>query len=82
MLTDDGRAVSGLVVAEDDDTVSVLVNPEAKEPQVIEKDAILEMVQTDVSLMPKALLDRFTEDEILELLAYLRGLEAPAEPAR
>ena len=82
VLTDDGRAVSGLVVAEDDDTVSVLVNPEAKEPQVIEKDAILEMVQTDVSLMPKALLDRFTEDEILELLAYLRGLEAPAEPAR
>ena len=82
VLTDDGRAVSGLVVAEDDDTVSVLVNPEAKEPQVIEKDAILEMVQTDVSLMPKALLDRFTEDEILELLAYLRGLEPPAEPAR
>ena len=75
VLTDDGRALTGLVVAEDDDSVSILADPDAKEPTVVRKDAVLDMVQTDVSLMPKALLDRFTEDEIYELLGYLRSLE-------
>ena len=77
-LLEDGRVVSGLVVAEDADTLSILVNPEAKQPEVLRKDAILDLARADVSLMPKALLDRFTEDEIFELLAYLRGLETPA----
>ena len=81
VVLDDGRALSGLVTAETDDTVSILADPEAEEPTVVEKDAVLEMVQTDVSLMPKALLDRFTEDEIYELLAYLRGLEPGAAGA-
>ena len=75
LLLLDGRSVSGLVVAEDEDSVSLLSDPEAKTPQVFQKDDILDMAQSDVSLMPKALLDRFTEDEIFELLAYLKGLE-------
>lgn len=75
IVTDEGTVLTGLVVAEDDDTVSILADPEAKEPTVVQKDTILDSVQSDVSLMPKALLDRFTEDEIFELLAYLKGLE-------
>ena len=75
LLLLDGRSVSGLVVAEDEDAVSLLSDPEAKTPQVFKRDDILDMAQSDVSLMPKALLDRFTEDEIFELLAYLKGLE-------
>ena len=75
VLLEDGQVLTGLVVAEDDDTVSILSDPEATAPRVVQKDTVLEMVQSDVSLMPKALLDRYTEDEIFELLAYLRGLE-------
>ena len=32
------------------------------------------MVQTSKSMMPKALLDRFTKNEVLEVLAYLESL--------
>jgi hypothetical protein len=32
------------------------------------------MVKASKSMMPKALLDRFTKDEVLEILAYLEGL--------
>ncbi|MFH5802764.1 alpha/beta hydrolase fold domain-containing protein [Alienimonas sp. DA493] len=78
VLTLDGQVFTGLVVAENEDSVSILSDPEAKEPTVIQRDDVLDMVQSDVSLMPKALLDRFTEDEIFELLAYLRGLEPGA----
>jgi len=73
VVTDEGQSVSGLVTAEDKDTISLLPNPEAKEPVVIEKDAIDEMVKTSTSMMPKALLDRFTKDEIFEILAYIQA---------
>ncbi|QDT16796.1 alpha/beta fold hydrolase [Alienimonas californiensis] len=78
VLTMDGQVFTGLVVAETEESVSILSDPEAKEPTVIAREDVLDMVQSDVSLMPKALLDRFTEDEIFELLAYLRGLESGA----
>ena len=77
VITQDGRVLTGLVVAEDDESISLLADPEAKTPQKIVKTDVLESVQSDVSLMPKALLDQYTEDEIFELLAYLRSLEAP-----
>ncbi len=73
IVTDEGQSVSGLVTAEDKDTISLLPNPEAKEPVVIQKDAIDEMVETATSMMPKALLDRFTKDEIFEILAYIQA---------
>ncbi|MEM9701001.1 MAG: plastocyanin/azurin family copper-binding protein, partial [Planctomycetota bacterium] len=78
VVTVQGQVVTGLVVAETEDDVSTLPDPEAKKPTVVLRDDILDSVQSDVSLMPKALLDRFTEDEVYELLAYLRGLEPPA----
>ncbi len=73
ILTADGRTLTGLVVAEDKDSVSLLENPEAKQPTVIPQDDIEEMVKTSKSMMPKALLDQYTQDEIFELLAYLQG---------
>ena len=75
ILTDEGQVLNGLVTAEDDATVSVLVDPEAKEPTVIRRDAILDMAEADVSMMPKALMNRFAEDEVLDLLAYLESLK-------
>lgn len=73
IATEDGKVVSGVVVAEDDDSMSVVANPEDPKPIRIEKDTIEEVIESTKSLMPKALLDRYTEDEIFELLAYIIG---------
>ena len=81
IFTDEGQVLNGLVTAEDDETVSILVDPAADKPTVIPRDAILDMAEADISMMPKALMDRFTEDEILELLAYLQSLEPADAPA-
>ncbi|MDA1051947.1 MAG: plastocyanin/azurin family copper-binding protein [Planctomycetota bacterium] len=78
ILTVDGRILSGIVTSEDKDTISVVVNPEAPEPTVIKRDDIDEIEKSSKSLMPKALLDRFTKDEIFELLSYLEYAAAPA----
>lgn len=75
VVTLDGVVVSGIVVGEDKDSLSILPNPESLEPTIVAQDDIDEMINSSVSLMPKALLDRFTEDEIFELLAYLKGLK-------
>lgn len=73
ILTEEGQSISGLVQSEDKETISILPNPEAKQPVVVQKDSIDEMVATSTSMMPKALLDRFSKDEIFEILAYLEA---------
>lgn len=73
VLTADGQTISGIVVKEDRDAVTLLTNPESPEPTVIEVDDIEEMVKSSTSMMPKALLDQYTRDEVLEILAYIRN---------
>ena len=75
VLTVDGRTVSGIVAEENDDSVALLANPEETEPMVIPQDDIEEMVKTSTSMMPKALLDQYTKDEIFEVLAYLESVD-------
>ncbi len=75
ILTADGNTMSGIVVKEDDDNVEILMSiPNRKEPTIIPQDEIDEMVPSQNSMMPKALLDQYTKDEIFELLAYLESL--------
>jgi putative heme-binding domain-containing protein len=71
VLDVDGKTTSGIVTAEDKDSISILVNPEVPEPKVIQKEDIDEIIQSTVSMMPKALLDKFTREEILEILSYI-----------
>lgn len=66
-----GRSFTGLVVKEDKKTVSILTDPEAKEPKVFVKKELLDLQKSPLSMMPKALLDKFTKDEIFELLSYV-----------
>ncbi|MCA8988732.1 MAG: c-type cytochrome, partial [Planctomycetaceae bacterium] len=73
IVTIDGEIASGMVTAQNKEQVEILENPEAKQPRVIPREDIEEMVKTSKSMMPKALLDRFTRDEILEILAYLKS---------
>ncbi len=75
ILTVDGRTITGVLLKEDDDNVTLLTNPEAKEPTVIPQDDIEAMVASPLSMMPKALLDQYTKDEIFELMSYLESID-------
>ena len=80
ILTADGRTVTGVLLAEDDDKVTLLSNPEAKEPTVIAQDDIEAMVPSSVSMMPKALMDQYTKDELFEVMAYLESVAPASKP--
>ena len=75
IVTADGEVISGIVVEETKDTISILPNPESKVPTVVNQEDIEDMVKSSVSIMPKKLMDRFTEDEIFELMAYLKNAD-------
>ncbi|HEX8203019.1 MAG TPA: discoidin domain-containing protein, partial [Isosphaeraceae bacterium] len=70
--TEAGRVVTGLVVAETPEQVTVLENPLAKTPPVVlRRGEIVESTKSPTSIMPKGLLDKLTREEILDLLAYV-----------
>jgi putative heme-binding domain-containing protein len=72
IITDEGRALTGLVVEETPSELAIVENPVAKaEPLRIPKAAIDERTTSPVSLMPKGLLDKLSRDEILDLVAYV-----------
>ena len=73
ILTVDGKTLSGIVVDENDDTVTLLTNPEAKEPVIILQDDIELIKRSATSMMPKALMDQYSKDEVLDLMAYLKS---------
>ena len=76
-----GQVVSGLIVEETSDVVKVVENPLASvEPRVLPKSEITGRVTSDVSLMPKGLLDKLTREEILDLLAYIAAGGDPNDP--
>ncbi|WP_160168351.1 c-type cytochrome [Novipirellula maiorica] len=81
ILTVEGRVVTGIILNEDKDNVTVLENPEAKEPTVISQDDIEEMVQSPNSMMPKGLMDQYTQDEIFEMLSFLEKADPNKTPA-
>ncbi len=73
ILIAEGESITGIIKSETDDEIKLLDNPDSKELITIKKEDIDEMVKTSTSIMPKALLDNFQRDEILELLAYLKS---------
>lgn len=74
ILTVDGETISGIVIKEDDDNVSMLTNPESQKPTLIAQDDIEEMVKSSTSMMPKALMDQYSKAEIFELMGYLKSV--------
>ena len=74
VLTADGQVINGILIKEDADKITLMVSPDAKEPTVIDQDDIEQMTPSAASIMPKALLDQYTKDEIYELLAYLESM--------
>jgi putative heme-binding domain-containing protein len=67
-----GKVVTGMILKETPDVVEVIENPLAATTAVkIKKARIDKRIKSDVSPMPKGLLDKMTREEILDLLAYV-----------
>jgi putative heme-binding domain-containing protein len=72
VVTESGRAWTGLVVEETPGELALVENPVVQtEPVRIPIASIEERAVSPVSLMPKGLLDPLTRDEILDLVAYV-----------
>jgi putative membrane-bound dehydrogenase-like protein len=67
----DGRVLTGLVVDEDDRTLTLFDSNRQK--TVLPRDAVEEARPSEVSLMPEGLLDKLTEPQIRDLFRYLQG---------
>ena len=67
----DGRVLTGLVVEEDDRTLTLVDGNRQK--TIVSRDAVEEARPSDVSLMPEGLLDKLTEPQIRDLFRYLQS---------
>jgi len=66
------RRINGIVRAETEKSVTVQT---ANETLVLPKDEIETRVQSKLSMMPEGILDKLNEQEVRDLVAYLRGRE-------
>ena len=82
VYTMDGRVIAGIIIDEDDEGITLITNPDAPEPTKIAEDDIDEIETSKVSIMPKGLVDRFTRDEILEIVGYLKHVDTQAKEAQ
>ncbi|HZL87053.1 MAG TPA: hypothetical protein VFB96_01645, partial [Pirellulaceae bacterium] len=72
LQTESGESITGLVLAETGDSVKVIENPLVNaQPIELKKSEITGRKKSEVSIMPKGLLDKLTREEILDLIAYV-----------
>ncbi len=72
MQTTDGQVVTGRIVSETGDSITLVVDPEdSSKIKTIKRSEIEEMQTSTTSLMPKELLLPLNEGEVLDLLAYI-----------
>ncbi|MCH8828620.1 MAG: c-type cytochrome, partial [Planctomycetes bacterium] len=76
VVTVDGKVISGVITRQSRESITIVSNPEHPKPQTIARDDIDEMKKSSVSMMPRGILDRYTREEILDLLAYLKSANA------
>ncbi len=68
--TKDDRSITGIVTKQDDNAVTVVT---ANETIVLARGDVKSMSQSELSMMPEGLLQALTEDEVRDLLAYLKS---------
>jgi putative heme-binding domain-containing protein len=81
--TTDGRVLKGQLLGDDGQFVTLLPDVLAADKTLrLAKSEIESLTHSIVSPMPDGLLNRFTKDEVLDLLAYLEseGVESAAKP--
>ena len=72
VLTDDGRIYSGIPSEETERYLKLLV-ADSQEPVQIPKSSIESREIASVSLMPDGLLANLTDEEAIDLIAYLQS---------
>jgi putative heme-binding domain-containing protein len=69
-----GKVLTGLIVEETGDSLKLIDNPSAPDKiTTIAKSDIEERTPSEVSIMPKGVLNKLTREEIFDLLAYVLG---------
>ena len=67
-----GKVITGLVIEDKPEQLKVVDNPLAPDKAVVVSRAeIDEVAATDISIMPKGVLNKLTREEILDLLAFV-----------
>src|SRR5260370_6481394 len=67
-----GKKITGIILEETPEMVKVIENPLAKaEPLILKASDIDERKKSPVSMMPKGLMDKMTQEEILDLIPYI-----------
>jgi putative heme-binding domain-containing protein len=69
----DGDDITGRVVEDTDKKLVLVTNPLTQERVEVRKSDVKDMAPSKVSPMPEGLLNTFTKDEILDLLAYIES---------
>ncbi len=68
----DGKSYSGIIVENGEKTLKVVENPLVKvDSLILNKDDIDSQTKAAKSLMPEGLLDRLSEHEVMDLIAFL-----------
>jgi putative heme-binding domain-containing protein len=80
ILKTDGTVVTGIVLGSDARSLRIRANPQADE-MTVNLDEIDGRKPATVSIMPEGLLNTFTRDEILDLLAFVIAGGDPKHPA-
>jgi len=73
--------VSGNIVSEDADTVTIQTGPTAAQAQKVAKKAIISRRPSPVSIMPAGILNTLDKEQILDLLAYVLATGNAADAA-
>ncbi|MBI5759302.1 MAG: c-type cytochrome [Planctomycetales bacterium] len=78
--TKDGKVITGRIISESKDTITISTDPEIATKTVEIKKSNIELQQASTtSLMPKDLLKQLNQDEVLDLLAYLLSRGNPSD---
>ena len=82
LVVDTGQVLTGVVIKETDEHLTLLPNMlKPEKTHVLAKSSIDEQQTSAVSSMPVGLLDTFTLDEIMDLIAYIQSIPPKQEPA-
>ncbi len=67
-----GEIISGLIVKETADEIHIVENPILDpNPKKIKKKDVFDRAKSKVSTMPKGLLNKFSEEEIIDIIAFI-----------
>jgi putative heme-binding domain-containing protein len=76
--TRDERSISGILKQQDDKAVTLVT---ANETLVVPRNEIQSLKESELSMMPEGLLQTFNDQEVRDLLYYLRGAGQAPLPA-